>query len=223
MNKFVIDNDFTIEVVPKETKEPYPPDVVLQIDTIWEGLLKRHSTLFNGQLLSCRSIDGNRLVGEFVDYKELMAQLEEPVLRSILDIRPVGACAAITDGSSILVAKRSENVAIFQNQYEVIPAGTVDDSCYEGGVIDIRRFLLHELQEETGIGESAVESLDLSRVFYDPELQAYEICAVIQVAKKTEITLESEHTEWMWCQSLAEVDGNLVPSTKAFLEDLITD
>ncbi len=131
-----------------------------EIEAAWtEAVAESSGRIFNGSMLNYSSheiTDGAAAVTcHFAGYKHLIAQLRRPALD--LGIRPVGTSGIIvvTDSAGrehLVFARRSMSTSIFQGMYELVPAGTVDDSALTpDGTIDFHSKLLEELSEELGI------------------------------------------------------------------------
>lgn len=190
---------FHVSVLPTVQKSPYSSEIRARIDEIWAIEQAKHPIdLFNGQILSHRESTPDRLVGEFVEYKDLIAQLIHPELKPVLNIQPVAITVFVTDNKHVLIGKRSEHVATHQNLFELVPSGGVDAVYLKKGVIDMEKLVLHELKEEANLLPDCVETLRATHVVHDPATDCFEICYMLTVQKREEVTTNSEHSELMW-------------------------
>lgn len=190
--------DFIVEVINSVHKEPLPEKIQKQIDELWEVETQRQETLFNGQLLSYIESSPHRLVGEFIQYKEYIAQVLRPDLTDQLKIQPVGLTVFVTDGKSVLVGRRSEKVATHHHLYELVPSGGIDASFFEKGRVNLHELVLHELYEEAGLTHNSVETLRATHLVHDPASDYYEVCFILTVKAAEEVKSAGEHTELLW-------------------------
>src|ERR1700722_921126 len=77
-----------------------------RVEMLWqEELMARPSDLYNGQLLNFVSLDGMRLLGEFVEYKFYLAQLRDPELQPFLQIAPICISGLTFSGNKVLIGR----------------------------------------------------------------------------------------------------------------------
>ncbi len=153
-----------------------------RVEMVWHHETNaRSSKLFNGQLLNFVSLDGDKLVGEFVDYKFYIAQLRDPGLELLLQIAPISVSAMTLAGDKLLMGRRSQEVTQYRDLYECVPSGGVDPKALSGNKIDLREQFSRELWEETGISVTEIKRINPFQLVHDVENRHYEICATIEV------------------------------------------
>lgn len=173
-----------------------------RIEMLWlEEVAARPSTTFNGQILNFISLEGERLLGEFVDYKFYFAQLRDPQLHESLQITPVAISGLTFSGNKVLFGRRSQEVMQHRGQYETVPSGGIDSNALRGQQIDLKEQFQRELWEETGISVTEVKDIQPFLLAYDPSTHIYEICAVIEVNYPVvyeEREPTAEYKEFVW-------------------------
>lgn len=198
----VIGSDFTIEAAPEARGFTLTDFEKGTIDRIWqEEQAHSFSTLYNGQLLNFLRLEGATLYGEFVDYKFYLAQLREPGLKEVLDLKIVAVSGITTTADKVLFGKRSEQVTQYKNFYELVPSGGIDPEALVGTKVEISKQFEKELWEETGISTTEIRETKPFALLHDLEHDSYEICAEISVnylmAKET-LRPTPEYQKLLW-------------------------
>ncbi len=202
---------------------------------------KRGPALFNGRLANMigwqlDSFRGNQTINlrvHFIEYKAFLAKRINPKLP--LPVQPVGVCGLcvgyIDDSPAVLMARRAEDVTQYPGYWEMVPSGTLDESCTgEDGTIDCARKITEEFTEETGLPASCVQACRSVALICDTQENNYDVCFIFQVdsgyAMKTRqrAILSREYVEPMWVP-VAEIDsklkslgGRVVPVSAGLLE-----
>lgn len=163
------------------------------IEEIWEKA-SREEGLFNEELFNCTSIMENRgqieVRGNFVEYKNFLAQRKR--LDLDFGIRPIGVSGItiIKDGAITyaIFAKRTPNVNEYQESLELIPSGSLDQTCSRGDqTIDYKTKLLSEFSEETGLPAEYVENIDGFALVFDTNHKVYDVCCALSITCKREL------------------------------------
>ncbi len=98
-------------------------------------------------------------------------------------------------GGEILLLKRSDKVRAYQGKWNSL-GGYLDE------VKPLRQKVLEELQEELGITESMIQSIDFGEPFefIDSDIKKTWIIhpALAHLKEKPHIKLDWEHTEYRW-------------------------
>ena len=101
----------------------------------------------------------------------------------------------VTFGGKLLLLKRSDKVTDYKGKW-----GSV--SGYLDRVEPIRRKIVEELREETGIGEALISRIILGRTYesVNTEIRKKWIVfpCIAEMAAEPEIRLDFEHTEYRW-------------------------
>jgi hypothetical protein len=200
--KIAMPPGFVVEVNPYPAGFDLTEYEKLDIDGIWRRESDaRASKIFNGEFLNFVSLEPGRLVGEFVEYKFLLAQLRDPELKEKLQIRPVSVSAITLAGEKVLFGKRSEHVTTDKGAYETVPSGGIDSRSLVDGKIDLHRQFTDELWEETGISVTDVKNAAPFALIYDALRNSYEICGEILVnynILKEELPPNEEYDSLTW-------------------------
>jgi isopentenyldiphosphate isomerase len=172
------------------------------IDALWKSEQStRASKIFHGQILNFISLEGNELIGEFVDYKFFLAQILDPTLKEHLQIKPVSISGLTLSGEKVLLGKRTPRVTQYKNFYETVPSGGIDSRVVSEGHVDLLRQYELELWEETGISVTEIKSIRPFLIVYDSQEDAYEICSEIQVnysIVNEEMPSTEEYEDFKW-------------------------
>jgi hypothetical protein len=177
---------------------PYFEKSIIQhqniIEEIWNQSLKeRNGNLFNGTLANFIKINTDKntleVVIHFVEYKQFIAQRNNPGLK--LNIKPVGVSGItiLNDGNSncAIFAKRSTTVTEYPGFLELIPSGSIDTDCvYTSGVIDYKSKILSEFVEESGIPKESIRQISGFAFVLDRQHNVYDICCEILFDGKKE-------------------------------------
>jgi hypothetical protein len=198
---FKVSHNFCIDVIPTRgfTLSDHQKD---EIETIWRQEQSQSSSpLFNGQLLNLIQLEENKIVGEFIEYKYYLAQLRHPSFKELLCIRPVCISAITCVGDKVLMGERSSNVTQYQNYFEVVPSGGIDEKCLVNETIDLPRQFEKELWEETRISMTEIKKNEIFSLIYDFKEDSYELCAEIHLnysILKEPISPTEEYQQFQW-------------------------
>jgi len=155
------------------------------IDEIWQKASQEEG-LFNEYIFNCLNIEERhgyiKVLGNFVRYKNFLAQRKRPDLD--FGISPIGVSGItiLKDGNTdyVIFAKRTPNVNEYQDSIELIPSGSIDKECITAdGTIDYKTKLLSEFSEETDLPTAYVESINGFAVVFDTNHKVYDICCTI--------------------------------------------
>jgi hypothetical protein len=199
----------TIKISPNLALSVIPPrgfvlsdHQKIEIETLWRREQEvRLTNLFNGQLFNLIEINGDKLIGEFVEYKYYLAQLRNPGFVEILHILPICMSGITLAGNKILIGQRSTNVTQYPGYYETVPSGGIDSSSTVDGTIDLKRQFEKELWEETRISVTEIKKIELFSLIFDPENNLYELCGEIQVnysSLRESLEPSEEYSKFLW-------------------------
>lgn len=196
---FPIDNSFRIELYPLSQEIQISDEDKQKIEIIWQNEKSKRPSLYNGKILSVVEFDISRVVGYFVEYKYLLAQVREPDLQKALNIIPACVSGVTYAGNKILFAKRSAEVTQSPHAFECVPSGGIDTQGTKEGEIDILIQFQQELEEESGLTQ--IQSCKFFELIYSPQEPIFEICAEIELDPQEATKLPSrniEYTEFIW-------------------------
>jgi hypothetical protein len=139
-----------------------PPDTELAVERLWQAASRRVAAggagrLFNGRVFSADTITPKLVTGHLTEFRRIVAQMEQPGLFADLGVRSLAVCGVLRCAGGVVVGRR-HRAAIYQaGMWQLPPAGSVDAGAVNNdGVVDLRRQLLSELQEELGLSPDTV-------------------------------------------------------------------
>ncbi len=196
---FPIDNSFKIQLYPHSHEIELTDEDKQRIEKVWQNEIAQRPTLYNGKILNVVEFDISKVLGFFVDYKYLLAQVRDPELQKVLNIIPACVSGVAYSGNKILFAKRSSAVTQSPHAFECVPSGGIDTQGTKEGEIDIYKQFQQELEEESGIKK--IKAYKYFELVYSPEESIFEICAQIELDPQEANKLPSpnaEYTEFIW-------------------------
>lgn len=165
------DTDLKIEIIPDGLT--LTPSQQTEVDRIWDAATRENPHLFNGRILQFLSLENGTLKGAYVDYKLFLAKF-----RGLpLPLTAVCLSGITTYQNKLLIARRSSTVSQYPHAYELVPAGSFDDSSHRW-----QDHILTELTEEAAIPPSQIASLTLHSVVHDLRDDIVEIVAAIDLS-----------------------------------------
>lgn len=220
-----VTSNFQVEVV----MSPSPPldqETNQLVEELWQEQQRRTpETLFNGKILSWIHYNHKRLVGRFVEYKHYLAQTLNPELKSILNINPVGVTVVVTDGTHVLIGRRSGAVATHNQLFELVPSGSVDDHFLQQGRVILEKLVYEELEEESKLSLAPGQSLRPTHLLCDASTGCCEVCCILVLEKKGDVKASMEHSELLWLpikQAKSFISENpFTPQSAYILERLL--
>lgn len=173
-----------------------------RVNMLWqEEMVERASKLFNGLIFNFVSFEGDKMVGEFIDYKFYLAQLRDPGLEPLLKIELISVSGLTVSGDKVLLGRRSNQVTQDAGKWEAVPSGGIDHNAQRGNTIDLKEQFGRELWEETGISVTEIKRILPFLIVRDPYTHIYEICAEIDVnytVVREERQPSEEYSELVW-------------------------
>lgn len=141
-----------------------PSSVEAKIETIWQNKRQQAPTLFNGHVFSATTLSPARIEGYWTEYRRVLAQMEEPDLFPILQLRPLAVTGLLSNSEGFIMGLRTETSIYMANYWQSPPAGTVENRTvpHEGFFphtslpIDLNEQILSETYEELGLTQHEV-------------------------------------------------------------------
>jgi len=161
-----------------------PPAIQKKVDEIWEQHVRAsHGKAFNGQVFCVNKFTDQLITGDFVEYKYLIAQLNEPELFDHLQIISLAVTGLLHWKSEVLLGLRNKHVAQNKNQWELAPAGGVDSSALSpNGTIDLFQALNDEALEEIELDLNDCPQRPVPRlVIHDPSEHVIDIVLFMEL------------------------------------------
>lgn len=161
-----------IEIVPLPLSLRLSDREKEQADEIWAEAVKENPHLFNGKILQFIALEKGTLFGAFAEYKHFLAKF-----RGLpLNLTAVCLSGITTYHNELLIAKRASTVSQYQEAYELVPAGSFDDSS-----LSWEAHIIKELEEEASIKPDQIAKLTLHSVVFDKRDDIVEIVAKIEL------------------------------------------
>ncbi len=179
----------------------FTPTKSERVEQIWQMEIAKNPKLFNGTVFSYLKHSATekitKIEGAFVEYKQFLAQLREPVLD--LGIKPIGVSGFTIINENrkkyAVFALRSDDVTEYPGHLELVPSGTLDNSVLgPDGTVRFHDKLREEFEEETGIPASVITGIRSCGLILDRKDQVYDACAIIEASATREQALEAFST-----------------------------
>lgn len=193
---FRIHPTFQIELHPSPSYETLSDVKKRLIHAIWEKEQKRRKgALVEGLILNAISLDHKKLVGQFVPYKYLLAQLSDPSLKSDLNIVPVSMSGITFFFESLVFARRADWVAQYPYCIELAPSGGIRPPAPAALEVDLKLQILEELSDEIGVEKGYVKRVKFFAAVRDLKNDAVELCAEIKLKPYAIFSSSCEYTQ----------------------------
>lgn len=172
-----------------------------QISHYWNNVIKsRNESIHNDQVLHFVRINPNNnteIEVSYTDYKNIIVDRE--FLNFELNIFQVGVSGLILNknnhDSSILFAKRSNDVTEYPNFYELVPSGNLDKLVLlNDGTIDYTTKIIQEFEEETGLSSSIIDNLTPVCFVKDNHNHVFDICCILEINIEPQLIIKSFKT-----------------------------
>ncbi len=124
----------------------------------WAAALQTRP-LFNGQVFCADRITPTVIEGHWTEYRRLLAQITDPALFPVLQVRALAVCGALCSPDGVVAARREPGSVYQPGLWQLPPAGSVDGGAASEDGADWRVALLTELDEELGLGSADVHRL----------------------------------------------------------------
>lgn len=216
---FALKDQFTLTGVRGEGDFRLSDNHRALVDEVWNAKKLLHDGLYNGKVLSFVSYNGVQMIGEWIEYKYFVAQMERPELKSELSVQPICLSGITCCEGAVLIGKRSKSVYQYPGYFETVPSGGLESRKFKTGVINIQKEAMRELEEETGISKCL--DIELFALTLDSKDNMWEVCVTINVSKKAADnmypkTAEYEMLQWVPKNDLSSAmkKGSWVPLSK---------
>ncbi len=199
-----------------------------RVDEIWKEL-KKKKEVFDGTFFSVRSITQSHICGQFFPYRYLVAFFEDTALQKEFALLPMGISCITMWQDRVLLGKRSPKVYSYSGLYEFVPSGTIDERCKVDSIVDYKKQIAREFEEETTIDPSVITSIVPIGVFQKKSEPFCDLCFVIELDPLQDLSFirqSEEYTELMWVKKenvrdfLTEHSKTLVPKQDVFWESV---
>jgi hypothetical protein len=146
--------------------EPLTQSVQQRVDLAWKQACVEDSTLFDGGVFSHHRLEEDAdgwvklIEGRVVPYSWYVACRVDRALGEELGLWVMGVSGLLLCPDGAVVGRRSTTVS-GAGQIELAPAGTIGRSDVTDGMIDVRRCILSELDEELGLKPEDLSSQPL--------------------------------------------------------------
>jgi hypothetical protein len=107
--------------------------------------------LFNGRVFSVTEFAPDRIAGQLVEYRLVVAAYANPHLAAALRLRPLSVCGVLRMPDGILFGRRQPGATYEAGLWQTPPAGSVDAGAVQEGRVDAAGQVRTELAEEIGL------------------------------------------------------------------------
>lgn len=134
-----------------------PPDIDAAVEHLWQAAIRRVAEggagkLFNGQVFSADQITPREITGHMTEFRRIVAQMDDPALGPILQLRPLAVCGVVQCADGIVIGRRPTGAVYQAGLWQLPPAGSVDHHALRpDGSIDLIGQIITELTEELGL------------------------------------------------------------------------
>lgn len=208
-----------------------PEHIEEEVDRLWDNA-KSEKEIVNSPLFCLTSHDEERIFGRFSEYRYLVAMQQNPELRELLDLYPLGVSAITICDGSVLVGTRDAKLALYPGYLELVPSGSIETRACQHGEVDFFMQLMWELEEEAHIAEKYVKEIHPLGLFYSKDVGVYDLGMIITCSLKDYQMAEFESSKeypllrWLsfeeWQKQLDSPDAKIVPLSKALWQAYIS-
>jgi 8-oxo-dGTP pyrophosphatase MutT (NUDIX family) len=176
------------------------PEPTAQVETAWERMRALNPRLFDGPVLSVRSIDARRGVVQCAldSYKRLVVQ---PVVETgvqQLSVTGVLIAADAAGRRSVLLGRRSHRTRMYGGMWQNCPAGGIDPDAGAREVTQegIAAELIREVKEEAGLEVKRV-GVPVAAI-YDEVARSHDLIVPVEVGDSPATVRGWEYDELRW-------------------------
>lgn len=211
--------------------EPLNPSLQHRVDIAWNQACSDDPTLFEGGVFSHHRIEEDAdgrvtlVEGRVVPYSWYLACRLDRALGEEIGLWVMGISGLLLcpDGA---VAGRRSRTATGAGEFELAPAGTIGRSDVIDGMIDVRRCILTELDEELGLKPGDLNSQPLPfALIEDDAIRVADIALHMstplqfsQIAAIHEQQSGREYDELSLAQAPGLIPGKLMPASRALID-----
>jgi len=161
MQEWVVhDVTASVRVVAARVMPALPAALEQEVDRLWQAARRARPHIFNGRIFSIDEITPDIISGHWSEFRRSLAQIDRPELYDQLRVRSLAVNGVISCADGVLIGRRSSHAVYQAGQWQLPPAGSVDQSAEApDGTINFARQLLQELQEELGVSPERIEGL----------------------------------------------------------------
>ena len=223
-----------IKLLVKESNIKFSDDVNNEIEKIWNKLSKQNNSLFDGIspiVLNIKNQINTTLVEcTFINYKTIIADRLNPTLN--ININQIGVSGVlILNDDTLVFGQRSNSLTEYPSMLELIPSGNLDMKDTKNGQIDYISKLKKEFEEETGISDNIINSIQPLCLVKDHINRTFDVCCKLHIDKNSSefFNLFYSNDEYQKIllipfddldSFLSKNDAKLVPTSKAILKNL---
>lgn len=201
-----------------------------EVERIWQAACRVRPKIFNGRIFSADEITPQVIRGHWTEFRRSLAQIERPELYEELGVRSLAVNGVIRCAEGVLIGRRNSRAVYQAGQWQLPPAGSVDQGAENpDGTIDFRRQLLSELEEELGLsGDRITATVPLCLVEhagthvtdFGIEMQTALDAAALLHAHAASGNPEYEEMHVMPVSRILALTDGLMPTVPVFLDRL---
>lgn len=213
----------------------FSQNLISRVDELWQAALSStNSRLFNGLIFSAKEVTPDGIIGNFVEYKYLIAQHLDARLKFDLNIRPVSLLGFLTCQDGILFGRRQRWVATRPGEWGFLPSEylNTDTFDHDGGIDYVKAFLF-ALKNELNIDAHFLNDLQHSVLVEEKRFDESHYSLVMQAdialsslaVKRAHLTARDDEYEQIKALSFEEAGTFLAeqPSRDMMIASMILD
>lgn len=184
-----------------------------RVDTEWNRKRAINPRLFDGPVLSVRTIIGNAIHCVTDSYKRLVVQPEVETGVQMLSVTGVLTATDSAGRKRVLLGRRSHKTRMYGGMWQNCPAGGVDpasDATHidESGLI---AELLREVKEESGLQPAAELKPRPIAVIFDQTARSHDLIVPVDMGSVSNLSTvrgwEYDELKWLDTGCIAEFEG----------------
>lgn len=218
IQKFILDPNVPVSLKSHHVRD-VPSFLEEEVNRIWKKRKERH--FVDTPIVSLVHYEPSHLRGELVWFRALYAARSSHLLRTALDIHPLGISGRLFADSHVLLGKRAKHLLFFPGALECCPSGHIDvSSLLPDGSIDIQKALMKELEEETHMAPECVRSVQVRGLYWDMSTGVWDIHCDLIIDKQMTLVPTQEYTEFIWVplhKALSLARSGSVPLSRELL------
>ena len=185
----------TFQIVQEE-RRVFELEVEMRVEELWQAALSTMSSrLFNGPIFCATDYNEREIRGYFSEYRYLMAQIMDPRLKTVLNMKPVSLLGFLTCRDGVLFGRRQSWVATRPGQWGFLPSGLLRPDLFanQGKVDYVKAFLIH-LKEELNMEAHFLSDLSVHSLVVDKAVEGENLSLVMRAdIALSSLSVKKEH------------------------------
>ncbi|AQS88327.1 phosphohydrolase [Neoasaia chiangmaiensis NBRC 101099] len=125
-------------------------DTAAHVAALWERACATRPSLYNGRVFCATEIAPDRIAGRWTEYRLALAQMLDPDLFEVLQLRPLAVNGLMRTPDGIVLGRRAAKAIYQPDLRQSVPAGSIESRNGDRPV-DLAAQLAAEIEEELGL------------------------------------------------------------------------